>query len=325
MIVKITKYTPEDYTLWNQFVATSKNATFLFHRDFMEYHRDRFEDYSLLFFNENHQLIAVLPANRVGTEVFSHQGLTYGGLIFEKSMKLEKALLLFEKLLAFLDSNGFEKLILKSIPSIYCDCFSNEIDYALFLTRAKLIRRDTLAVIDLTKEFNLSYDRKKNVKKGLTNQLVVKEEEDFSQFWNDILIPNLWHKHQAKPVHTLAEIVALKKLFPENIRQFNVYKGTELIGGTTIFESKHVAHVQYISIKALSKERGALDVLFYELITKVFKHKIYFDFGISNEDQGKKLNAGLSYWKESFGANILTQDFYKVKTKNYVKLNQVIL
>ena len=48
-------------------------------------------------------------------------------------------------------------------------------------------------------------------------------------------------------------------------------------------------------------------------------------FGISNEEQGKKLNGGLSYWKESFGAHILTQDFYEVQTKNYTKLEQVIL
>ena len=57
----IQKYNSEFNNLWNEFVAKSKNATFLFHRDFMEYHQDRFEDYSLLVFDDNQQIIAVLP------------------------------------------------------------------------------------------------------------------------------------------------------------------------------------------------------------------------------------------------------------------------
>ena len=44
----------------------------------MDYHKDRFEDYSLMVFKDE-KLVAVLPANRVEDKLFSHQGLTYGG------------------------------------------------------------------------------------------------------------------------------------------------------------------------------------------------------------------------------------------------------
>ena len=54
----IKKYNSEYFTIWNAFVSSSSNATFLFHRDFMEYHSDRFEDYSLLVF-EDEKLISV--------------------------------------------------------------------------------------------------------------------------------------------------------------------------------------------------------------------------------------------------------------------------
>ena len=49
----------------------------MFHRDFMEYHYDRFRG---LFFDcfGWRKMVAVLPANIVENEVFSHQGLTYG-------------------------------------------------------------------------------------------------------------------------------------------------------------------------------------------------------------------------------------------------------
>ena len=57
----------------------------------------------------------------------------------------------------------------------------------------------------------------------------------------------------------------------------------------------------------------------------MFAHKKFFDFGISNEAQGRKLNQGLSYWKESFGASTIVHDFYEVQTANSHLLEKVLL
>lgn len=35
----------------------------MFNRDFMEYHADRFEDFSLIFKNEKGKIVALLPGN----------------------------------------------------------------------------------------------------------------------------------------------------------------------------------------------------------------------------------------------------------------------
>ena len=83
----IRRYTSEDFALWNAFISNAKNVTFLFHRDFMEYHSDKFQDFSLLVFDED-KLVSVLPANRIEETIFSHQGLTYGGFVFESKIKL---------------------------------------------------------------------------------------------------------------------------------------------------------------------------------------------------------------------------------------------
>ncbi|MBQ6659691.1 MAG: GNAT family N-acetyltransferase, partial [Prevotella sp.] len=60
---EIKRYNQEYADEWNQFVAQSKNGTFLFDRCYMDYHQDRFEDYSLMFYLDN-KLYALLPANR---------------------------------------------------------------------------------------------------------------------------------------------------------------------------------------------------------------------------------------------------------------------
>jgi len=312
----VQQYQENDYEKWNAFIGQAKNATFLFHRDFMEYHQDRFRDYSLIVVDKE-KWVAVLAANVVGNVVYSHQGLTYGGLIYSEKVKLASVIEIFKSVLFFLNKNNIQKLQLKLIPSIYHQKPSEELNYALFLANAQLIRRDSMAVIDLSKKLLIASGRNEGIKKGKKNKLEIKEVDDFELFWNYILIPNLAKKYQVNPVHSLEEITKLKESFPETIRQFNVYENGIIVAGTTIFESDDVAHCQYISGKEDKNELGGLDLLFHHLITEVFKNKRFFDFGTSNENQGRKLNNGLSYWKESFGASTLIQDFYEVESANY--------
>ncbi|MFV5696098.1 GNAT family N-acetyltransferase [Flavobacterium sp. LB3P122] len=316
----VKKYQESDCENWNAFIGQAKNATFLFHRDFMEYHKDRFEDYSLIVLYKD-KWVGVLSANRVGNEIFSHQGLTYGGLVYNEASKLTTVITAFRAVLLFLEADGIEKLHVKTIPSIYHTKPAEEIQYALFLAEAQLVRRDSLSVIDLSQKYNFSKSRKRGIQKGKTNGLVIKEETDFKSFWDEILIPNLDERHGVKPVHSLEEMNVLKSLFPNNIRQFNVYHNGEIVAGTTVFESETVAHCQYISKYENDENLGSLDFLYNYLITETFAGKRFFDFGISNESQGKKLNDGLSYWKESFGASTIVHDFYEVETANYVKLD----
>ena len=191
--------------------------------------------------------------------------------------------------------------------------------------RGNLIRRDVLSVLDMTSSFSFSRDRKNGIKRGIKNNLVVREEANFESFWTEILIPNLAEKHQAKPVHSLEEMQYLHSKFPKNIRQFNVYQNDTIVAGTTIFESNFVAHSQYISGNSDKNELGSLDFLHDYLISNVFKNKKYFDFGISNENHGKNINEGLLYWKESFGAKSITQDFYELEINNYILLDNVLL
>lgn len=321
---KIKKYNPSYKEKWNQFITDSVNGTFLFQRDFMEYHSDRFEDFSLLVFDDKEKLICVLPANKVWKQIYSHQGLTYGGLVYN-DIKLAKVITIFKEILFYLNSEGFEKLHIKSIPSIYHKRPAEELLYVLFLAEAKLTRRDAMASIDLNQKKAITKGRLEGVLKGNKFGLKVVEEVNFKVFWNEILIPNLLNKHNVKPVHSVEEIEFLYSKFPNNIRQFNVYKEYKIVAGTTFFETEKVAHAQYISANEDKNELGSLDFLFHYLITEVFADKKFFDFGISNENQGKNLNNGLSFWKESFGASTIVQDFYEVQTSNYNLLENVLL
>lgn len=320
----VKKYHQSDYKIWNHFISQAKNATFLFHRDFMEYHKTRFEDFSLLVF-EDQKLISVLPANKNREIVYSHQGLTYGGLVYKEQTKLAAIIEIFQAILFFLKENNIQKLHFKALPTIYALKPAEEILYALFLAEAKLVRRDSLSVIDLSKQNTTSKIRKRGFQKGVSNQLIIKEEDHFESFWTEVLIPNLNEKHKANPVHSVEEMNYLKTHFPDNIHQFNVYSEDQIVAGTTVFETETVAHCQYISKNENQENLGSLDYLYHYLIQERFAKKKFFDFGISNENQGRNLNEGLSYWKESFGAGTIVHDFYELETANYIRLNGIFV
>jgi len=320
----VRRYHPKDFALWNAFISRAKNTSFLFHRDFMEYHQDRFSDFSLLVF-EGEKLVSVIPANRVEDALFSHQGLTYGGFVFDEKIKLGETIAVVKTVLQFLSENQILTFQLKLIPSIYNTYFSEEIEYALFLTEAQLIRRDCLSVIDLTKPYTISKTRIEGIRRGERNNLIIKEELKFDLFWSEILIPNLDKKHKATPVHTAQEISLLQQKFPQNIRHFNVYHQDKIVAGTTIFVTDLVAHPQYISGNEQKSELGSLDFLYEYLITTIFKDKKFFDIGPSHEDHGKKINEGLLFWKESFGTKTTVQDFYEVATANFSLLDSVLV
>lgn len=320
----VQKYNASKQLVWNQFLDTAKNATFLFRRDFMDYHQDRFEEASLMIY-KNEVLIALFPANSKANTLYSHQGLTYGGLVFPETIRFKDALGAFKALLDFVKNQGIHTIDLKVLPKIYHTYPSDEIDYFLFLVGAALYRRDVSSAILNANALKIQSNRREGVRKANKHGLKVRECDTFDAFWSQILIPNLKERHDAKPVHSLDEMQVLKSRFPNNIRQFNVYKDDGLVAGATVFETKQVAHVQYISANQDKQQLGSLDFLFEQLINTVFKHKPYFDFGISNENQGLNVNKGLIGWKEGFGARSVVHDFYKIDLTQLPNLDLVLI
>tara|TARA_R110002049_G_scaffold116110_1_gene268468 strand:- start:31331 stop:32308 length:978 start_codon:yes stop_codon:yes gene_type:complete len=316
---KVERYASSHYSEWNAFLLGAKNATFLFHRDFMEYHNDRFEDFSLMVYKKG-KLFALLPANKVGNKVYSHQGLTYGSLVLLNKAKLTDAFYAFKKMLEFLFLNDIKKLDVRVIPSFYNTLPSDELAYFLFKADAKLINRDALMVINYKHKLDFQKNRREGINKAIRNGLSVKIDTNYEGFWNTILIPNLKNKHDALPVHTLNEIKLLASRFPENIKQVSVYKDGEIVAGTTVFLTKTTIHPQYVSANVNKNALGSLDLAYDFIINKLSTYKSFFDFNISSENKGAKLNLGLIFWKESCGARTYVADNYVVKTKAFKTL-----
>ena len=272
--MRVRKYTPSDRLAWDKFVLKSKNSHFMFNRDYVEYHSDRFDDFSLIIVNRDDEVIGIFPANFNDQILYSHQGLTFGGLCIEKSTTINIVLEMFEKIISFLqDTTTITKIIYKRLPDFYSNYPSQEDLYALFSLNAVLSRRDLSSTIDMRNQQPIRKGRLGQVKKAKRSGILVEEIERLSPFWN-LLHDVLKARHSSSPVHTIEEIQELRDIFPENLKCFVAKKEDIVIAGALVYVTDKVAHTQYLACNSVGRDLGALDLIIHNLILII----IYINF-----------------------------------------------
>ena len=308
---EITRYTADRKEEWDGFVKTSKNGTFLLDRNYMDYHSTRFEDHSLMFYRDG-RLYAMLPANVKDGVLYSHQGLTYGGLVMHEDASAANIATLFGELNALLKDEGISKVVYKPTPWIYHLLPSEEDLYALFkVCKARISARDISSTIIFDNRIKWHRDRRYGVNKARNNGVSVRRSDDLAAFWH-VLDLNLGNRYGVKPVHTVEEMTLLKSRFPDNILLYVAEKDGETLGGTVLYVTNQVIHAQYISASPEGKRLRVIDAIYEVILNHDFADfRLYFDFGKSTEALGTYLNENLIYQKEGFGARGVCYDTYE--------------
>lgn len=310
-IWKIRRYTATEEKLWNEFIASSRNGTFLFNRHYMEYHAHRFRDFSLIA-ERNGKISALLAAHSDGDILYSHRGLTYGGWILPPAhVDGSNVLQLFKEWILFCKSEGFREIYYKPIPWFYGLYPSQEDEYALFRCGAIIEKVQLSSTIDLNNRKGFNMSKRQQVRKALQAGLIIEESNDYVAVWK-ILEECLRERHNTMPVHTSEEIMLLSSRFPNNIKLFTISDDEGLQGGICIFDTGKVAHSQYTASTPKARKKYYIAALYHYLITEIFAERKYFDFGISTENGGLFLNSGLLNQKFSMGGTGTVYTEYKI-------------
>ncbi|BAO76631.1 GNAT family N-acetyltransferase [Winogradskyella sp. PG-2] len=316
----IKPYNSSDKIIWDDFASKSNQDTFLFQRDFIDYHSERFQDFSLMIYKGD-KLIALLPANVKDKILYSHQGLSYGGLIIWSQTRFNDYVNIVQAVLKYIDSKSIEQFFIKALPSIYNELISEEWNYIANSLDVKIETTDSYFIIDNSKDYAPNRNRRRALKNAESQSIEI-VDDDIDFFWEYILSKNLKNKFGIKPVHTIEEIKLLINRFPNNIKFYATKINDTLTAGVVLFETKHVAHFQYSSGNEECSETGSLDVLFHHIIEK-YQNKKYISFGSSSTDKSLKVSKGLMYWKESFGARLITQNTYAINPCNRDNLKAI--
>jgi hypothetical protein len=199
------------------------------------------------------------------------------------------------------------------VPHIYHRGPAQDDLYALFRLQARRARCDLSSCIDLAHPLALSERRRRALKKAQRAGITLEEGVPLIvEIW-PVLEHHLAQRHGAQPVHSAAQMLDLAQRFPEQIRVVAACHEKRVIAGAVLFVAAPVVHAQYIASSELGHELSALDLVFQHQIQAARDMNArFFDFGISNEDQGRSLNNGLHRFKCEFGAGGVVYEHYEV-------------
>jgi len=320
-MLKIAAYNQAYQQDWDNFVAASRNGTFMQQRTFLSYHPPgRFVDCSLMVYNSHEKLIAVIPAAQKTesqrTVFSSYPGASHGGIIVDQQFGIAEAMKLVPLLTEYCRSNHFHAVEIKMVPRIYHFWPSDEIDFALRYYGFSVNCSELATALPLKELAGpcdyLAQSTQRNIRKAERLGVTIAESNDLETYWG-ILTDNLKQKHHAHPTHTLAEITDLIKRYPQSIKLFAAFQQGEMVSGVVVFLlNSRVINCFYIASNNKYQNLRSLELLFYKLISwGMEKGYHYLDWGISTEDKGLRINQGLFEFKEKFGGRgVLRESYY---------------
>ena len=319
-MIKIKKFSKNNYDIWDSFVLKSNNGTLFHLRKFLSYHpEDRFKDHSLEIYKKN-TLLSVFPAADIIINdkklLASHPGSSYGSFISKEELSIKDAMEIVSKLIDYSSKKGFEGIQLTIPPGFHSNRASNYIEYSLLFNGFDYFRRDVTSILTIESsedkilnKFKPSHQRalRKSIKLGVKTRVTDKVDEFFS-----ILKNNLKIRHGVDPTHSLKELKSLIELFPDSINIFGAFYEKKMIAGVlNIVVKEGVALAFYISHKEGFQELRPLNLLFFDIFKWSLKNNIkVYDFGTFT-DKGIA-NMGLGRFKESFGASGVFRDSFKI-------------
>ena len=300
---------------WDTFCEGAFAATFLHTRRFLSYHGDRFLDRSLVIEDDDGWL-GIFPAAQHPNEeaiIVSHPGITYGGLLQSGKLRGTRMIEALECVQQHYQNAGYRQLIYKAVPILYHRVPTQDDLYALFRLGAKRIRCDLSCAIDLTNRQPPNERRRRGLKKAARSVTISDDPVLLDKLW-EVIAENLSRKHDARPVHSPAELALLLKRFPDQIGVRCALVDGRVEAGIVLFTSSCTWHAQYIAASELAYQVSALDAVFESAIESArLASARYFDFGISNEDAGQILNDGLYRFKSEFGGGGVVHEFYELE------------
>lgn len=321
-MIEIKRYHEENIREWNDFVASSRNATFLHNRLFMDYHSDRFDDHSLMFYR-NGRLSALLPAALLETDgckiLHSHRGLTYGGLLLPKQhCDAADIMEMFETLTSYCREQDISVIDYVPVPYIYCKSPSQEDIYALWRMGAEMSICNLSVTIDLQHNPGFDNRQRRNCRKAEKTECVIRKIGDGAEIerFHEMLGRCLSERHSAVPVHSAGELKLLHSRFPSEIEFYLVESRGEMQAGVMLFDCGMTVHAQYICSTPVAREYGLLSLLMQSVINEsAVRGARYFDFGICNEDAGRYLNVGLAAQKYGLGGTGVAYPRFRLMVK----------
>lgn len=298
-MIRVERYTSAWKSHWDTVVRRAHNGHFMFERDFMEYHADRFDDHSLLFLDDDTPM-AVLPAHRKGEDLISHQGLPFAGLVWVDAVRMSAMSNVVQILIDHLKANGLARLIYTPVPAPYKRFHDDGDVYQLERVGALLRETKVSCAVRVGTSPGIATTRGKHMRRAQRNGLQIDPKLDMARAY-EMISTFLEKKSYRPPVHTLDELQLLARRFPDQIHVHGIFKEDSLLHSIISFHSESCIRLQYMGGTEQGREHYAPDFFYALLFQDPVNQGRWIDFGTSMDLATGELDPELHWYKESFG------------------------
>jgi hypothetical protein len=306
--IEVVPFTAAAVEAWDACVRRARNGHFMFERAFIEYHRDRFTDASVLGMWRG-DVVAVLPAHRDGDALVSHRGLPFAGWIIAPEVRLRHLRELFSRLRAHALASGMHRFVVTPTPWPYHRAPCEEETWCLAEVNAAVVERRAAAGLRIgAADVLVSENRRRH--SSTADECRVVPVDDLAAFMERVAA-HLWWRHRARPLHTIDEIQRLRAAFPRNIRAFDVRIRDDLIGGQLVFSSDRVVRPQHGFVTPESWSLDASSRVIAAIMRLPEFSGRWWDFGTSMDPESGGIDESLLAFKESFGARLVVQSTWE--------------
>ncbi len=318
--IVVHKYEEKFRQEWEHFVDNSNNGTMFHKLAFLDYHPEGRFRFDHLMFRRDGELIALLPGGlkNDATVFWSPVGASYGSIV-TNDIPFELALEIVDAFMDYCRNNGIKEAFLIPPPIVYSNNISQHIEYAMLYRKFDFELHYISHAIDLKhgNDFMKHFDKtaRKSIHKILREgKLTIKESNDYETF-NRILLDNK-AKHNAKPTHTLEDMLRIRDLMPDNVRLYIVYYNDIPIAGSWLFLcNSNVVLCFYNMLLYEYEHLKPVYLIMYETVRWSIENGYkWVDIGVSQDTKAEDPmtpSLNLIYFKERFDARgILRSTFH---------------
>lgn len=311
--ITIERLTPSLVNEWEQVVAQASNGHAMARVPYFTYHANRFEDHSLLFKKASH-ILAVLPANRDGNVLWSHQGVSFGGLIMSQRARFDDVQEIFKLLLAHLREEGFEKLIYRALPHPYHVAPREDDLISLHRLGGRIVETKIHSMVRCEARTPRNKGWKNRISRSMKSGLQIRDDVDIDEFW-PMVERIVTEVYGTKPIHSLDEIRFLKSRLGDDMPLVTAHssEGT-LLGGHLFLRSAAALTAMYIGESLEGRELGAGRFTLHHLLTKPAFKGLWLDLGQWVNPGNNEVLESLLAYKESAGARAILRHTWEIET-----------
>lgn len=310
MEIEIQKYSLKFKELWDNFIDIADNGFFFFKRNYMEYHADRFNDYSLIVFIDN-EVKALFPCNLKNNKIFSHQGLSYGGILHDADVNANTLNFIHKAIISYFNKVGVRHCEISPIPSLYSKSKNNFYEQVLKENLTCVQGEKPISVID-HELVKLPTRRKLRIPKTHEENYSFEIVDNINTVWPMIEQCYL-SQHGFQPVHSQSEIVYLKECFPRNIIINTIKENTPnapVLAALITLEDKRMVKFQYIGYTEMARKANVIDYLYFKTINKSISENKNVDMGHSIDINSNQINNKILFAKKRHGASEISTSTY---------------